>query len=49
VKDENELRYKHEENMKFLIDNYIGNNSNEEDEEAMIKNITEDFDDDFHR
>jgi len=33
--------------MKFLIDNYIGNNSNEE-EEAMIENITEDLNDDFH-
>ncbi len=46
VKDENELRDRHEENMKVIINNQI-ENKGEGDEEEAIKNLTEEFDEDF--
>jgi hypothetical protein len=48
VKDENELRQKHEENSKIIIDNYLVNNPiRAEDEESVIKQFTEDLDKNF--
>ncbi len=48
VKDENELRDKHEENLKSIIDNHLVTNSVEAvDEEALIKYINNELDEDF--
>ncbi len=48
VEDENELRDKHEEKVKSIIDDHIANNPiGDEDKEMTIKNLTEDFDEDF--
>jgi len=48
VQDENELRDKHEENMKLVIENLIANNPiGDEEKEETIKKLTEDFDEDF--
>ncbi len=48
VRDENELRNKHEENLKSIIDNQIANNPiGDEDKEETIKNLVKGFDEDF--
>ncbi len=48
VKDENELRNKHEDNMKSIIDNHLATNSVEAvDEEALIKYLNDELDEDF--
>jgi hypothetical protein len=49
VQDENELRDKHEENMKLVIENLIASNPiGDEEKKETIKKLTEDFDEDFH-